>query len=79
LKDIITYLKNLINILNICGIIDGHNILTNILNKKVMLVGEFFNRKKFHRIVLQIMCDVNKILWNFCASQLGGVHEFTTS
>ncbi len=75
MKDIIIYFKNIINILNICGTIDGHNLLTNILSKKVILVGEFFNRKKFHSIVLQAMCDVDKILWNFCANQLGGVHD----
>jgi hypothetical protein len=25
--------------------------------------------------VLQIVCDVNKMLWNFCVGQLGGVHD----
>jgi hypothetical protein len=30
LRDINIDLKNLINILNICGTIDGHNLLTNI-------------------------------------------------
>ncbi len=48
LRDIITYFKNLINILNICETIDGHNFLS----KKVILVGEFFNKKKFYNIVL---------------------------
>ena len=36
---------------------------------------DFFNRKKFHSIVLQGTCDSNRMFWNVCASQSGGVHD----
>jgi hypothetical protein len=54
LKDIITHFENLRCILNICGVIDGTHIpLVNLLRKKITLaIGDFFNRKKFHSIVL---------------------------
>jgi hypothetical protein len=77
LKDIIARFKDLIGILNICGAIDGIHIpLVDFPNKKVtLIVGDFFNRKKFHSIMLQVLCDVEKIFWNICASQPRGVHD----
>lgn len=50
LRDIVTYLKNLINILNICETINCHNLLMNILsNKIIFVVGQFFNKKNAYR------------------------------
>jgi hypothetical protein len=66
LKDIIACLKNITSIPNICGDIDGiHILLTNLPNKKVKLVIDDFSiGKKIHNIVLQVVCDVDKIFWN---------------
>jgi len=77
LKDIIAHFKDLIDIPNICGAIDGTHIpLVDFPSKKgTLIVGDFFNRKKFHSIRLQVLCDVDKIFWNICASQPGGVHD----
>jgi len=77
LKDIIVHFENLIGIPNICGTIDGIHIpLVDLPNKKITLViGDFFNRKKFHNIVLQVVCDVDKIFWNACVGQPRGVHD----
>jgi hypothetical protein len=63
LKDVIVHFENLTSIPNMCGAIDGtHILLANLLNKKITLaIGDFFNKKKFHSIVLQAMCDVDKI------------------
>jgi hypothetical protein len=33
------------------------------------------NRKKFHNIVLQVVCDVDKIFWNICVGQPRRVHD----
>ncbi len=50
LTDIITYLKNFINIFNICETIDCRNLLMNILsNKVIFVVGQFFNKKNVYR------------------------------
>ncbi len=44
--------------------------MANILSKKATLVvGDFSNRKKLHNIVLQAMCDANKIFWNVCVGE----------
>ncbi len=77
LKDIIARFENLIGIPNICGTIDGIHIpLADLPNKKITLViDDFFNRKTFHNIVLQVVCDVDKIFWNVCVDQPRGVHD----
>ncbi len=77
MKDIIVRFENLTGTPNICEAIDGTHIpLANLIRKKITLAtSDFFNRKKFHSIVLQAVCDVNKIFWNICASQPGGVHD----
>ncbi len=50
--------------------------MTNLPSKKITLtISDFFTRKKFCSIVLQVVCDANKIFWNFCVGQLGGVHD----
>ena len=36
---------------------------------------DFFNCKRFHSIILQGVCDTNKMFWNVCAGQPGGVHD----
>ncbi len=35
-------------------------------------IGDFFNKKKFHGIVLQVVCDVNKIFGTFVLANLEG-------
>jgi hypothetical protein len=77
LKDIMAHFKDLTDIPNICGAIDGtHILLVDFPSKKgTLIVGDFFNRKKFHSIMLQVLCDVDKIFWNICASQPGGIHD----
>ncbi len=76
-KDIVACFENLTTIPNICGTIDRiHILVTNFLSKKATFaIGDFFNRKKLHNIVLQAMCDVNKIFWNVCLGQLRAVHD----
>ena len=36
---------------------------------------DFFNCKRFHSIILQGVCDTNRMFWNVCAGQPGGVHD----
>jgi hypothetical protein len=50
--------------------------VANLLSKKAtFVVGVFFNRKRFHNIVLQAMCDVDKIFWNVCVGQPRAIHD----
>ena len=39
-----------------------------------MLSG-FFNKKKFHSVLLQAVCDLEGFFWKICVGQLGGVHD----
>jgi hypothetical protein len=77
LKNIIVHFEDLTNIFNIFGAIDGTCIpLTNFPSKKIIfIISDFSNRKQFYNIVLQVVCDANKIFWNFCVGQLEGVHN----
>ena len=74
---IINDFEELTSLLNICGAIDGTHIpLAEHPSKTITLVeSDFYNRKKFHSIVLQGVCDSKKIFWNVCTKQLYGVHD----
>jgi len=63
LLGIISDFESLTQLPNICGAIDGTHIpLAEIPNRRVTLAAsDFFNRKKFHSIVLQGVCDSEKI------------------
>jgi hypothetical protein len=61
--------------LQICGVIDGTHIpLSAKLNKQITsFVANFYNRKHFHSIVFQVVCDCDMFFWNACVGQPGGV------
>jgi hypothetical protein len=35
----------------------------------------YHNKKKQNNIVIQVVCDADKLFWNVCAGCLGGVHD----
>jgi hypothetical protein len=74
LESIISSFKTLTRLPNVANAIDGtHILLAKCPNRKVILATcNFFNKKKFHSIVLQWVCNADKIFWNVCASQLRG-------
>ena len=69
LQGIINDFEELTGLLNICGAIDGIHIpLVECPSKRITLAeSDFYNRKKFHSIVLQGVCDLKMIFWNVCA------------
>ena len=74
LHKIINDFQELTCLLNICGAIDGTHI--SLASKRITLVeSDFYNRKIFHSIVLQRICDSKNIFWNVCAGQPSGVHD----
>lgn len=77
LQDIIDMFRDVTGLPNICGSIDGTHIpLTRRPSSSITpWSSDFFNRKKFHSVVLQAVCDMNKIFWNVCVGQPGGVHD----
>jgi hypothetical protein len=70
LNNIITHFENLTCIPKVCGALDRtHILLADLPSKKVTLViSDFFDRKKFHNIVLQLCVMQKKIFWNAFAS-----------
>jgi hypothetical protein len=74
LRDINLCFETLRGIPNICGIIKRTHIpFVNLPSKIVTLtIGDFFNKKKFHDIVLQVVCDVNKIFGTFVLANFEG-------
>jgi hypothetical protein len=77
LESIISNFKALTRLPNVASAIDGtHIMLAKCHNRKVTLVAcNFFNKKKSHSIVLQWVCNDDKIFWNVCASQFRGVPD----
>ena len=77
LQNIIESFRDITGLPNIAGSIDGIHIPLSMRPSKkyTPMPLDFFNRKKFHSIVLQGVCDSNKMFWNVCAGQLGGVHD----
>jgi hypothetical protein len=85
------HLQNIINrfydrtgLYNICGAIDGTHVpLVHRVSRRVTLAHSYyFNKKKRNNIVVQAVCDTDKLFWNVCARCPGGVHdggEFKTS
>jgi hypothetical protein len=63
LQAIIEDFRDITGLSNICGAIDGTHIpLADHPNRRVTLAAsDFFNKKKFHSIVLPGICDANKI------------------
>jgi len=77
LQNIIETFRDITGLPNIAGAIDGSHIplTTRPSTRYTPMPSDFFNRKKFHSIVLQGVCDANRVFWNVCAGQPGGVHD----
>jgi hypothetical protein len=76
LQDIINIFKDVTRLPNICGTInDAHIPLTRRPSSHIIpWAFNFFSMKKFHNIVLHVVCDM-KMFWNVCAGQPGGVYD----
>jgi hypothetical protein len=77
LRSIINRFYDKTGLSNICGAIDGTHVpLICRASRKVTLAhSNYFNRKKRNSIVVQAVCDADKLFWNVCAGCPGGVHD----
>ena len=77
LQSIIEIFRDIIGLPNIAGAIDGTHIPLTLQPSKryTPMPQDFFNRKRFHSIILQGVCDTNRMFWNVCAGQPGSVHD----
>jgi hypothetical protein len=77
LADIIRWFRDITSLPNVVGTIDGTHIpLTQRPSIHLTpMPSDFFNRKKFHSIFVQAVCDSERFFWNVCAGQPGGLHD----
>ena len=63
LHDIMERFRNSTGLPNICGAIDGTHIplAQHPRSDLTSMASDFFNRKKFHSVVLQGVCDMDRI------------------
>ena len=59
------------------GAIDGIHIPLSSRPQRGLtpMLSDFFNRKKFHSVLLQAVCNSERFFWNVYAGQPGGVHD----
>ena len=74
-QSIIEKFMDITGLPNIAGAIDGTHIPLSARPSRryTPMPQDFYNRLHFHSIVLQVVCDTNKIFWDVCARQSGGV------
>ena len=77
LYDIMERFRNSTRLPNICGAIDGTHIplARHPSSDLTPMASNFYNMKKFHSVVLQRVCDMDRIFWNVCAREPGEVHD----
>jgi hypothetical protein len=75
LFNIIEQFHDIIGLQQICGVIDGMHILLCVKPNKQITSSTtiFYNRKCFHSIMFQVVCDCDMFFWNACVGQPEGV------
>jgi hypothetical protein len=75
LKNNIACFEEITSLFSICGVIDGTHIpFANLSFKKITLaIGDFFNRQKIHKIVLQVVCCKRNCFAMFVLTNLDGL------
>jgi hypothetical protein len=60
---------------NMCGAIDGSHIKLARKPENKYVPGEYWCRHDFHSILLQGVCDADKLFWDVCVRCPGGAHD----
>ena len=77
LADIVQKFRDIISLLNVVVAIDGTHIPLSSRPQRglIPMPFDFFNRKKFHSVLLQAVCDSERFSWNVCAEQPSRIHD----
>jgi hypothetical protein len=77
LKSIIENFNNLTNIQHITSVIDNiHNPLFFRPSRKITTTRrDFYNWECSFNVVMQGVCDMDKIFWSVCVGEPSGVHD----
>lgn len=70
------YLKILNGIQQIVGVIDSKHVLLSFqqFRRNTIAPKKFHNHKHFSNMVVQGICDANKVFWSVCVGQPIGCH-----
>lgn len=77
LKRIIADFRSGTSIDNMCGAVDGSHIKLYRKPPFWAVPADYWCRHDIHSILLQGICDYNKVFWSVCARQPGGCHDAT--
>lgn len=72
---IISQFQQMTNVSNMCGAIDGTHIKLYFKPAKLYTPSAYRSPYKFHSILLQAVCDPNKLFWDVCCMAPGGAHD----
>ena len=77
LADTIRKFRDITSLPNAVGAIDGTHIPLSSRPQRDLtpIPSDFFNRKKFHSVLLQAVCNLERFFWNVYAGQPGRVHD----
>eukprot|EP01018_Ginkgo_biloba_P014471 Gb_35823 [translate_table: standard] len=59
----------------ICGVIDGTHIKLAKKPKKDETPEQYMNKHHFYSVLLQGICDAQKVFWDVCVNAPGGTHD----
>eukprot|EP01018_Ginkgo_biloba_P019970 Gb_15659 [translate_table: standard] len=62
-------------LLTICGVIDGTHIKLTKKPKNDNTPVQYMNRHHFYSILLQGICDAQKVFWDVCVNAPRGTHD----
>ena len=69
LTDSIRKFRDITGLPNVMGAIDGTHIRLSCKPQRglTLMPCDFFNRKFFYSVLLQVVCDLERYFWNLCA------------
>jgi hypothetical protein len=77
LQRIIAKFKEISDIDNFAGAVDGSHIKLHRKPQGRFFPAEYWCRHDFHSILLQGVCDADKLFWDVCVRCPGGTHDAT--
>jgi hypothetical protein len=77
LRRIIGEFKQITGIENMAGAIDGSHIKLSKKPPNRYVPADYWSRHDMHSVLLQGVCDANKLFWDVCVRSPGGTHDAT--
>eukprot|EP01018_Ginkgo_biloba_P006963 Gb_28010 [translate_table: standard] len=74
LHKIMSDFQTIISLPAICGVIDGTHIKIA-KPQKDETPEKYMNKHHFYSVLLQGICDAQKVFWDVCVNALGGAHD----